>query len=110
MSGQASFDIPAPFTAAIVVSGRRVYVRYRAGVGEDVEIRRLRGRASEAEHNGEPPSEVLRLYRLLAVRVIEAWDWRDEEGLPVPVTVDALRPLPIGALQRIVREATQGTP
>jgi hypothetical protein len=77
----------------------------RDGAGEDVEIRRLRGQASEAERVGEPTAEVRRLYHLLAARVIEARDLPDADGQTVPITEEALMPLPIGALQRMVREA-----
>jgi hypothetical protein len=81
-------------------------VWYRAGVGEDLEIRRMRGRASEAERTGASLAEVLRLHWRLAARVIEAWDLRNDDGQPVPVTAGALQPLPLGALQRMVSEAT----
>jgi hypothetical protein len=104
---QDPFGIPAPFTAAIVMKGRSVQVRYRAGAGEDASIRRDRGRVVEEQRTGTPATEVERLYRLLAARVIEDWDLRDEDGQPVPVTPAALNGLGIAALQRIVREATR---
>ena len=46
------------------------------------------------------------LYRRLAAASIEAWDARDPDGRPTAITAAALYLLPIGGLQRIVREAT----
>jgi len=47
----------------------------------------------------------MELYRRLAVRCIEAWDLELEAGQPAPILERMLEGLPIGALQRIIREA-----
>ena len=93
------------FDSMLTIRERRVRVRYRAGLAEDEWFRVEVARAHEAGQAGADHAEYR--YRQLAAHAIEVWDLRDEDGRPVPVTEPALETLPIGGLQRIIREALQ---
>ena len=79
-------------------------MRYRARVGRDIEFQAALARANRARRAGAV--HAIERYRQLAVRCIEAWDLAGDDGRPAPIRERALDGLPIGALQRIIREAT----
>ena len=91
------------FDSMLTIRGQRVRVRYWAGLGEDAWFLAARARVEEALQAGAEHAAYL--YRQLAARAIAAWDLRDGDGRPIEVGEAPLEALPIGGLQRIVREA-----
>ena len=96
------------FDSMLTIWERRIRVRYRRGLDEDAAYQVERTRAEEALQAGAGHAGYL--YRRLAAASIAAWDARDPNGQPAVITAAALDGLPIGDLQRIVREATQQGP
>ena len=92
------------FDSMLTIRTQRIRVRYRAGLGEDAAYRAECARAEAALRGGAEHAPYL--YRRLAAASIAAWDARDPGGHPTPITEAALGGLPVGGLQRIVREAT----
>jgi len=80
-------------------------VRYRTSVSRDAASQAELARAEQAWHAGDP--RTMGLYRRLAISYIEAWDATDRGGQPLPITEQTLAMLPLGALRRLVREATR---
>ena len=92
------------FDSMVVIWDRRIRVRYRRGLSEDTAYQTECARAEEMLRRDTWYAGYL--YRRLAAASIEAWDARDPDGRPTAITAAALYLLPIGGLQRIVREAT----
>jgi len=90
--------------STITLHGRPIRIRYRPDVGRDIEFQAAFARAERARRAGAV--HAIERYRQLAVRCIEAWDLEDEDGQPMPIQERTLEGLPIGALQRIIGEAT----
>jgi hypothetical protein len=97
-------DGQPPWDATITLHGRPIRLRYRAQVGRDIAFRAALARADRAWQ--ADARDGIERYRTLVVRCIEAWDLEGEDGLPAPIMERALEGPPLGALQRIIREAT----
>jgi hypothetical protein len=96
------------FDSMLTIRDRRIRVRYRRGLSEDTAYQAERARAEEMLRRNTWYAGYL--YRRLAVASIEAWDTREPDGRPTAITAAALYLLPIGGLQRIVRETVQQSP
>ena len=93
------------YDATISLPTRQIQVRYRVYAGRDPAFRAELAHAEELLQAGAG-RQAEALYRRLAVRAIEAWDLLGRDGQPAPITEAVLESVPLGALQRIIREAT----
>jgi hypothetical protein len=92
------------YDATISLSTRHIEVRYRVYAGRDPALRAGLALAEDLLQAGAK-RQAEALYRQLAVRAIEAWDLLSHDRHPAPITEAMLAPVPLGALQRIIREA-----
>src|SRR5688500_11505234 len=105
MSDRDPRERRTPFDATFTYSGQVFHVRFRTDMGKNPAFQDELSRVEEAERAGGE-GYIRRVYSRLAVHVIAAWDLPGVDGHPLPITEDALDRLTVGALQRMVREAT----